>query len=430
MNQAVAQPEIGPTGEAALLALADGQGLGERRAAALARFRERGLPTVRVEAWKYTNLNPLRQAPWQAPVEGTNIRAVRDTELTADVKIVLVNGRLRPELCRLPKIAGLRVDSLADLLASDPAALADLVADNADLPMLDLNTAGMTDGYVIRIEDGAVIERLIEVVSLAEADTAPLAYQPRHLIVAGRGSAATVVERHIGAAHRYFVNGASQLMLRPGAILKHYRFLEEGAEAVHTHTALAHLAEDSSLESFNLVLGGRLTRTEVHVALEGRGAKVALNGAYGLTGREHCDNTTVVEHIAGETASRQVFKGVLDGKSRAVFQGRVSVKPGAQKIDGHQLSKTMLLSDEAEIDTKPELEILADDVKCSHGATVGEIDADALFYLRARGIPEADARRLLIHAFLSDVVEEVSDETVRAAMAARIEEWLAAEAGA
>jgi Fe-S cluster assembly protein SufD len=428
MSQAVAQAEAAPVGEAALLTLAGGTGLAEQRAQALDRFRQHGLPTVRNEAWKYTNLNPLRSEAWQAPDERTNIHAVRDTELNADVKLVLVNGRLRPELCRLPKLAGLHIDSLADLMPRAPGDVAALLTTDASLPMLDLNTAGMTDGYVIRLDDGAHVEPLIEVVSLAEADTAPLAYQPRHLILVGKDSSATIVERHVGAGHRYFVNGASQLVLRPGATLRHYRFLEEGADAVHTHTALARLEENASLESFNLVLGGRLTRTEVHVALAGRGARVALNGAYGLVGQEHCDNTTVVEHIAAETASRQVFKGVLGGRSRAVFQGRISVKPDAQKIDGHQLCKTMLLSDGAEIDTKPELEILADDVKCSHGATAGEIDAEQLFYMRARGVPEAEARAMLIHAFLTDVVEEVSHDAVRAALAARIAAWLAGEA--
>ena len=428
MTQAALQEEL--QGEAALLALAaPGRGapwLADLRARSLERFRGHGLPTVRDEAWKYTNLNPLKHDPWQAPVDGTNIRGVRDTELSADLRVVLVNGRLRPELCRLPKVAGLKVDSLARLLADAPEELAALLpADNDDLPLFDLNTALMADGYVLRLDEGAKIDALVEIVSLAETNEVPLTYHPRHLIIAAPGSSVSVIERHVEGPHRYFTNGATQMVLHAGANVRHYRTVEEGADAVHTHTMLAHLAEDAHLECFNLVLGGRLTRSEAHVALTGRGARVALSGAYGLSGREHCDNTTVVNHIAGETSSRQVFKGVLDGKSRAVYQGRIAVRPDAQKIDGHQLSKAMLLSDEAEIDTKPELEILADDVKCSHGATAGELDKDALFYMRARGIPEAEARALLIHAFLADAVEEVSHEAVRTALANRIEEWLA-----
>jgi Fe-S cluster assembly protein SufD len=200
--------------------------------------------------------------------------------------------------------------------------------------------------------------------------------------------------------------------------------LADGAEAFHTARAAIHVAARGRYDSFVLTTGGRLTRNEILVALEGEGASCRLAGAYLARGRQHCDNTTEIVHASARTESREAYKGVLDGQARGVFQGRIVVAKDAQKSDGHQLNKTLLLSERAEIDTKPELEIHADDVKCSHGAAAGELDEDALFYLRTRGIEAAEARRLLIHAFLGEVVEQIEDERARALIEERIAAWL------
>ena len=291
-------------------------------------------------------------------------------------------------------------------------------------PLLALNAALMADGYVLRLGPGDVLARPIEIVYLARPGDRTLAYHPRNLILAEAGSQATIVEHHLGLDDgTYFTNGVTELRLERDAQIRLFKLQDEASKAFHLHQTSARIGAGASLEGFTLSLGGRLVRNEIKLSLDGRGAACRLNGAYALGLEQHCDNTSVIDHIGLETTSRQVYKGVLDDRARAVFQGRIAVRPGAQGTDGHQLNKTLLLSDQAEIDTKPELEINADDVKCSHGATAGELEEDALFYLRSRGIPEDEARDVLVQAFLDEALEEISDDDVRQAFQVRLADW-------
>jgi len=234
-----------------------------------------------------------------------------------------------------------------------------------------------------------------------------------------------VIEHHVSlGGGATFANSATEIELGDGALLHHYKMQAEGPEAFNLGTLHASVGRNAHYDGFGMSLGARLSRNEVAVRLDGEGARCHLNGAYMMRGRQHCDNTTVIEHVVPHTSCREVFKGVLDDEARAVFQGRIVVHPDAQQSDGHQLSKAMLLSEKAEIDAKPELEIYADDVKCSHGATAGDLDHEALFYLRSRGLPEARARNLLIEAFLTESVEAIAAADLCPAFLASIADWL------
>ncbi|RMD64049.1 MAG: Fe-S cluster assembly protein SufD, partial [Alphaproteobacteria bacterium] len=367
--------------------------LRELQARAAARFAETGLPSPREEAWKYTSLRPLETVRFRAP-DATRIGIDRLPTLLphgAGVhRLVFVNGRFRPDLSAREELPeGLTAGSLATWLegAGDAdgfvAAHLGRIAAEADTeqPLLALNTAAMSDGLVLRVAAGCTVELPIEILFIGAAPDAPLAFHPRTLIVLEAGSRATVVEHHVGlGTGTYLANGASEIAVGTGASLAHYKVQAESSAAFHLSTSHATVARDGRYDSFVLSRGARLARNEAVVRLGEDGAEAHLNGVYMIRDRQHCDITTRIDHLAPHTSSREVFKGAIDDRARGVFQGCIVVHPHAQKSDGHQLSKTLLLSDGAEIDAKPELEIYADDVKCSHGATVGDIDPQALFY--------------------------------------------------
>ncbi len=400
------------------------------RDGAIERFTQAGFPTPRVEAWKYTNLRPLHKHSFEAALADHGAISVDAVPSIlprgkSAARLVLVNGRLRPDLSEVDGLPeGASLINLRDALASDAAGIEALLAEN-DAPMVALNTALMEDGYVLRVARGVVVERPIEIVFLGGLAERPLAYHPRNLVLLEDNSQAALIEHHVGRGETaYFANTASEIRLGAGARLRHLKVQEESLEGFHLASLRARLARDASYETFGLSIGGRLSRNEIAVRLEGEGAHCRVNGAYIQRGGQHCDNTTVIDHLAPHTSCREVFKGVLDDKARGVFQGRIVVHPDAQHIDGHQLSKALLLADGAEFDAKPELEIYADDVKCSHGATSGEIDHDALFYLRSRGMSETAARNLLIQAFLGEALDELENQELRADLMARITDWL------
>ncbi len=410
--------------------------LGALREAGIAALAERGLPTPRVEDWKYTNLRPLETLALTAArpdAPAPSLDLVPSLLATTDhPRLVFLNGFLRPDLSRLADLPeGVELAGLADLIAKQPDWLQSELSDDGKFEttaLTALNTALMEDGAVLRIARGAVVERPIELVFLGAAEAQPLSIQPRNLIALGEASQATVIEVHAGLGEGVTVsNSVSDVHLAPGARLTHVKLQDESHRSYHLASLRARLERDSTYEGFGLSLGAALSRNEARVRLEGSGGHCLLGGGYLMRDKQHCDNTTVIEHLAPHTSCREVFKGALDDKARGVFQGKIVVHRDAQHIDGHQLSKALLLSDDAEMDAKPELEIYADDVKCSHGATAGEIDHDALFYLRCRGIPEAKARSLLIQAFLAEAVEEAAPEALREALNARIIAWLAAK---
>ncbi len=405
------------------------------REAGAERFAALGLPTRRIESWKYTNLRPLEKITF-APPNGEAVSVDRLPSLlpagAGEHRLVFVNGRFRADLSALGNLpAQVRLGSLAEHLEHHPDGLADYLGrlgDPDEQPLLALNSAMMGDGLVLTIGRGQALDTPIEVIHIAAAPDQPLAYHPRNLIVLEPDSHAVLIEHHVSLGGGVsFANSASEVFLGEGALLHHYKMQAEGAETFHVSTLNAELGHGAHYDSFGMSLGARLSRNEVCVRLNGSGATCHLNGAYMIRGKQHCDNTTVIEHLVPETSCREIFKGVLDDESRAVFQGRIVVHPDAQKSDGHQLSKAMLLSDRAEIDTKPELEIYADDVKCSHGATAGDLDHNALFYLRSRGLPEARARSLLIEAFLKEAVDAISAADLCPAFLASIADWLNTE---
>ena len=411
--------------------------LARSRESAAALFNSNGLPNRRVEDWRYTNLSRLTgfDLDWTPPpadvARETLPALVFGRE--ADCRLVLVNGAVRPDLSSVPDLPeGVVLTSLASALETgneDVAALLTRrVADGAG-PLKALNDSWLQDGYVLIVPAGAVVETPIEILSVGTGGVRPPAYQPRNIIIAGDDSRVTVIEHHVGLCiGGYFANIVTDVTAGEGAIVRHCKVQDEAKEAVHTALLSASLSASAMFDSFVFTLGGRISRNELRVSLDAPGAHCRLNGAYLAQGSQHCDHTTVVDHVAAETRSDQLYKGVLDDSASGVFQGKVVVHPDAQKTEGHQMSRALLLSDNSEINTKPELVIHADDVQCSHGATAGELDAEALFYLRSRGVPEAQARKLLVEAFLNEAIDAVALAGMRLPLEQNVARWMAERA--
>ena len=415
---------------------ADLDWLSELRESGISQFRRHGLPTAKREDWKYTSLRHLDKVAFDPPAPagygGDGLPSLLPLDGPAR-RLVLTEGRFDPALSSIGELPpGVSLEPLAQAIRRDPGGLQSYlgrIAHPVGQPMLALNTALMEDGVVLRVGRGAVLSEPVEVLHLAGRNSAAVACHPRLLVLLEADSRAVLVEHFAGLGQgTYFTNAATEIRLAEGARLDHLKVQAEGPEATHLATTHVWLDRQATFVAFALAQGARLSRNEVRIRLEGEGARCRLNGAYLMRGSQHCDNTTVIEHLKPETSCREVFKGVLDDRSRGVFQGRIVVHRGADKTDGHQLSKALLLSDRAEIDAKPELEIYADDVKCSHGATAGDIDEEALFYLRARGIPEARARALLVQAFLDEALDEVGIPALHEALLSRVSDWLG-EAG-
>jgi Fe-S cluster assembly protein SufD len=270
---------------------------------------------------------------------------------------------------------------------------------------------------------------LLELVSIAVDPGRPFAFHPRHLVRLGAGARLTLIETATGRG-QCLHNPVFEIEVAEGATLTHGRLLQEEATVFHLSTIYATIAADGVYDNFTVAAGARLTRNEIHAALTGPRAACHMNGAQMAADGQHVDTTTSLDHAAPDCASRQTYKTVLTGRSRGVFQGKILVRREAQKTDGYQMNQALLLSEEAEIDSKPQLEIYADDVKCSHGATVGALDADSLFYLRTRGIPESQAKAMLVEAFLHEAVETVTDETLRGALTRALDAWWSRRAAA
>jgi Fe-S cluster assembly protein SufD len=385
------------------------------RAAAAASFKEAGLPgaTPRarlIEAWKYTSLRAVAETEFRhtAPIhEAETIFA--GLSLPDAPRIVFVNGILRADLPVTPTAGFARFAEQPDF--------GTLTWPDRE-PMVALNTMLALDGAGLHVPAGFDAGTL-QLVSIATGDAD---YHPRHLIRLAPGARLTLLDVSAGQG-TYLLNTVAEIHVAEGAHLTHIRLQDEAHTAFHVSTTYAEVEAGATYDSFTLNLGARLARTEVHTQLSGTGATAHLNAAQVLAGTQHSDFTTVVTHTAPHGTSRQTVKNVLAGRSRGVFQGRIEVARHAQKTDGYQMNQALLLSPQAEVNSKPELEIFADDVKCSHGATVGELDAEQMFYLRCRGIPDAEARSILVHAFLAEALDAVTDETIRTRLEAAIDEW-------
>jgi Fe-S cluster assembly protein SufD len=406
--------------------------LAAAREAALARFGALGFPTRRQEAWRFTDLRPLqRQAfPPEAGGATPSPDALGRHRLdSAAHSLVLVNGRFVPELSEpgaLP--AGAWLGATRSMLEKRPSLLEAAVSETdmaGAQPFAALNAALFADGAVLALDPGVVLEKPVEIIHVAST-AEPRSFHLRNVIRLGARSRATIVESFIGHGAAW-TNAVTALDLGEGAALEHVVVQDESRDAIHFALLRATLAAGAAYDSFALTLGARLSRRDAQVTMAGPEARLALNGAYLLQGEREATNATFVDHAAPGGVTRELWKGVVDGRAHGVFLGRIAVRPEAQKTDANQVNRNLLLSPRASVDTKPELEILADDVKCSHGATVGDLDADALFYLRARGIPEAEARHLLIDAFAADAIATVANPALRDHLLKRVKHWLGAE---
>jgi Fe-S cluster assembly protein SufD len=392
------------------------------RRAAFERFATLGFPTTKNEDWHFTSVAPIAEHEFTLVTAKSGDVKRADVERfmfgTADwYTMVFVNGRFAPELSDIAKLpAGVKIRDLAtawDRADQSVDRIGRLTSYDAHA-FTALNTAFMYDGAVVEIAKDVEIERPIHVLYVTDATAAKTMMHPRNLVIVGRNARATLIESYVSTSDAmYFVNAVTEVSVGEGATLRHYKMQREGRRAFHVGTIEAHQARDSHYVSFSFATGAELSRTNVYTTLDGEGCGATLNGLYMLDGEQTCDHQTQIIHAQPNCFSRELYKGVLDDRSHGVFNGKVYVHPIAQKTDGKQTNNTLLLSDTAHIDTKPQLEIFADDVKCTHGATVGQIDQTALFYLKSRGIDRALARRLLTYAFAADVLETIEVEAVR-----------------
>jgi Fe-S cluster assembly protein SufD len=409
--------------------------LSERRQAAFARFVAEGLPTTRQEDWKYTNVAPIARQPFHLPAASETITADALAPFAFGEpgwsQLVFVDGRYAPALSALAGLPeGVRVASLAETLTAGEPTLERYLgqyARDADSGFTALNTAFLHDGALVYVPNGKLVEAPVHLLFVSTARDPLAATHPRVLVVLGRASAATVVESYVAlGAGAYFTNAVSELVLGEGANLTHYKVLRESMAAYHVGTTEVYQPRDSVFVSFSVALGAQLARNDLNVLLDAEGADCTLNGLYLVDGTRHVDNHTAVDHAKPHGTSRELYKGILDGKARGVFNGKVVVRPDAQKTDAQQTNRNILLSEDATIDTKPQLEIFADDVKCAHGAAVGQLDPQAVFYLRSRGLDPEAARRLLTYGFASDITSLIKIEPLRAQLDALLLETVQA----
>lgn len=391
----------------------------EMRRAAASRFTALGFPSQKVEAWKYTGLSALatqRFTPSEASARITADTA-KATQLANAHMLVFEAGHFRPDLSSNEAIEGVEILPLSQALETAPDWLAAHLkaageSIEADAPFDSLNLAMMSDGVVIRVGEGVSVEPVIQILHLASA--AGAAHHVRTVVLMEAGSRATILESWAGEIDGpAWTNAVTDVDIRSGASLTYVKVEDEAEAAFHLGRTKARLGEKAVFEAFVLSTGGRLARSEVLVDHVGEFSKSVVNGVYIAHEAQHLDQVTRMDHAVPNATSDQVFKGVLSGKSRAAFQGTVMVRPDAQKTDARQANHTLLLSRQAEIDTKPELEIYADDVKCAHGATVGELDPLQLHYMKSRGIPEAEARLMLVEAFVAELADSITREDLR-----------------
>ena len=413
------------------------------RAAAIGRFGASGLPHRRVEEWKYTDLRAAIKEAYPLARIGTHptlgeIEAALGVELAAldCERIVFIDGIFAEDLSRFgpDRNASYGFDPLAKGLAGTNGdwlgnRLADASGPKSGA-VVSLNTAFARDGVTMRIEAGARLSRPLHLVFVSTG-TAPQTSYVRNMIGVGAGAHAVLVESHVALAGApRHSNAVAEIAVHDGARLDHVKVVALGEEATHVGTAIVAIGKAASYRSFELTRDTLLARNQAFVTFESEDASIDLSGAFLARGREHIDTTLVVDHAVPRCMSRELYKGVLDDGSNGVFQGKIIVRPDAQKTDGKQMSQALMLSPDAEFDSKPELEIFADDVVCGHGTTAAELDADLLFYCRSRGIPEAEARALMIASFVGEAIDKVEHEAIREALAAMAERWLAGHARA
>ena len=394
---------------------------------AASRFVELGFPTVRDEEWRFTNVSPIASTEFRLAPSSKLDGGALDAFLYPDApfRLVIVNGRYSAELSRTAGLPpGLKFGSLA-AAATDQADIVGRylgqLADPNTRAFTALNTAFTHDGAYVYVPDGLVFEQPLQIlfVSTGEGAVAPAATMshPRTLIVTGDHSQAQIVETYVSApGQKHFTNAVTEVVAGEHSVLDHYKVEEESVDAFHMASMQIHASRSSNVSTLAFTLGGRIVRNDIVAVLDGEGAECTLSGLYLADGERLVDTHTTIDHAKPHCPSHEVYKGILGGRARAVFNGKIIVRIDAQKTDAKQTNRALLLSDHATINTKPQLEIFADDVKCTHGAAIGQLDEDAIFYLRARGLTYLEARDMLIHAFAGEILERVKIEPLRVAL--------------
>lgn len=438
MNVAVlktkAEQALSEVFAAAAAELPGGADVRALRVEAIGRFGSLGLPHRRVEAWKYTDLrNVMKEALPPAPRKAARVTTAEvDAALgplasVAAHRVVFVDGHYAPDLSALVADGAVTVASLASVLANDKGAAGLLRIHNRDDDaVLALNTAYAADGAVVDVAAGAKLAKPVLIVAL-RASKVPHLITSRNIVRIGDGAEAAVIEAFVTLPHAAKdaqLNAATKVIVGRGARVAHTKCTWEAGSGAHLVNWLVDLAADADYRGFQFTAGTALARNQIGVVFTGTGGKIDLSGVFLARGGEHIDSTLVVDHAVPSCTSRELFKGVLDGHARGVFQGKVIVRPDAQKTDGKQMAQVLMLSPDTEFDSKPELEIYADDVVCGHGSTSADLNEDLLFYCRSRGIPEGQARALLIESFIGEALEKVEREDLREALAKLARAWL------
>jgi Fe-S cluster assembly protein SufD len=398
--------------------------LSAARKRALGAFFKRGLPTVKDEDWRFTNLAPIAGLSFE-PISRLMLSHL-SSEVLAQLpfrgldgsRLVFVNGHFSSELSSIAEEAeGVKVMGLADALANEPALVERhlfRLAQKSGTPFVSLNAALFQDGAFIHIPEGRKAAGPVHLIYISVPDVSGEAIYPRSLIVAGNGTEATFTESFLSVGDaRHFTGGVTELIVGNNATVEYLKFQDESEESFHLGTLAVSVGRDSHVRLHSMAFGGKLSRTNIHATLAGEGAECVLNGLYLVGDEQLADHYMIVDHAVPHGTSHEYFNGILAAKSKGVFHGRIIVRPDAQKTDAKQTNKNLLLSDDTTVDTKPQLEIYADDVKCTHGATVGQLSDEAIFYLRSRGIPLEKARQMLIYAFAGEIIDRVLCEPLR-----------------
>jgi Fe-S cluster assembly protein SufD len=394
-------------------------GITSIRQDAARRFAERGFPTTRDEEWRFTNVSSIAKTQFSAAPSDLNAREVAQFDQSLSLneggpRLVFINGRYSPDHSSCQKLPrGIRATPLREANGAVEAHLARYAA-YQDRAFVALNTANFDDGACIEIPKGTVVEEPIHLVFLATGGEVPVISHPRSLVVIGPGSQATVVESYLGHGAKYFTNAVTEIVAGDHSVMDHYKLQEEDERSFHVATLQVQIGRDANFSTHSISLGGGgLVRNDINAVLA-EGSEATVNGLYLASGSQHIDNHTAIDHAKPHGTSHELYKGILSGTSTAVFNGKIIVRPDAQKTDAKQTNRNLVLSENATIHTKPELQIHANDVRCTHGATIGQLDQEAIFYLQSRGIAKEQARDLLMHAFARDVIDRVKVMSLRA----------------
>ena len=395
----------------------------KQRQSAFDIFRESGFPNTKNKDWKYTDVKPIARNVF-SNITGNDV-AISDDNLEVSlfknlecINLVFINGAYSEKHSNIKNISNKTViKNMANALVNDESSLKKHMTQYASAdagPFEALNIAFIQDGAYINIPANMSIEKPINITFISTDNSNKFATHPRNLIILGENSNATVIENYVGNGDAdYFTNSVTETVLLQGSSLKHYKIQQESSNAFHIANLNTSQSKDSRFESHSISVGGALVRNNIDASLDEEGAEIIMNGLYITENTQHVDNHTRVDHLKPHTRSHQNYRGVLNGKSRGVFNGKVIVHPQAQKIEAYQNNANLLLSNDAEIDTKPELEIYADDVKCTHGATVGQLDNNMLFYLRSRAVDEQTAKNLLTYAFADEIINNISFKPIK-----------------